>query len=205
MILVKDLQRYQRSKLEVEKNICQLGWPWAYGFEPGWLADISFDLKLWPLISLQPLDQNWCLVPHLKDLCHIFWRSKSKAFEWILRYVIMVQSSPIYYIKWACWFSIWHHCMLTKQKSFNKFANFICRSLVHNMRRFYYDTVYQCSKALNKPTRILILEFLAAGVIRVALVMTENFWFAYSSSEFHSFSLGFVTGHTKFMLTKGGR
>ena len=31
-ILVKGLQKYERSKLEVEKNICQLGRPRAHGF-----------------------------------------------------------------------------------------------------------------------------------------------------------------------------
>ena len=67
LILIKGLQMYQRSKLTVEKNICQLSRPWTLRFEPGWLADFFFDLQLWPLISLHPLDQNQCFVPHLKD------------------------------------------------------------------------------------------------------------------------------------------
>ena len=32
------------------------------------LADIFFQLQLWPLIFLQPLEQNQCLVPSMKDL-----------------------------------------------------------------------------------------------------------------------------------------
>ena len=80
MILIKGLQRYQRSKLELEWNICKLGWPWAHGFEPGWSADVSFDLQLWPLISLQPLDQDLCLVRHLKDLFHICLETKAQCF-----------------------------------------------------------------------------------------------------------------------------
>ena len=55
-------------------------WPRAHGLEPGWSADVSFDLHLWPLISLQPLDQNQCLVSHLKDLFHIYLEIKVQGF-----------------------------------------------------------------------------------------------------------------------------
>ena len=44
------------------------------------LADISSELQLWPLVSLQPLDQNQCLVPHLKDLFHICLETKVQGF-----------------------------------------------------------------------------------------------------------------------------
>ena len=80
LILVKRLQRYQRSKLEDEKNICQRGRPQAHGFEPGHSADIFFVLQLWPLISLQPLDQNQCLVPHLINRFHISMGIKAQSF-----------------------------------------------------------------------------------------------------------------------------
>ena len=66
--------------MEVEKNICQLVWPQEHGFKPGWSADVSFDLQLWFLISLQPLDKNQCLVPHLKDLFHICLGDKAQGF-----------------------------------------------------------------------------------------------------------------------------
>ena len=79
MILVKGLQRYQRLKLEVAKNIGQHGRPQVLGFKPGWLADIFFDLQLQPLISLQPLDQIQCLVPHLKDLLCICLELKAQG------------------------------------------------------------------------------------------------------------------------------
>ena len=80
MTLVKRLQRYQRSKLEVEKNICQLDWPRPHGFKPGQLADIFCNLQLWPLISLQSLDKNQYLVPYLKDLFHICLEIKVQGF-----------------------------------------------------------------------------------------------------------------------------
>ena len=50
-------------------------------------ADIFFYLQLWPLMSLQPLDQNQCLVLHLKDYFISVWRPKTKAFKWLLRYI----------------------------------------------------------------------------------------------------------------------
>ena len=47
---------------------------------PAVSADIFFDLQLWPLISLQPLDQNQCLVPHMKDLLRICLEIKGQSF-----------------------------------------------------------------------------------------------------------------------------
>ena len=44
------------------------------------LADIFSELQIWPLVSLQPLDQNQCLVLHLKDLFHICLEPKAQAF-----------------------------------------------------------------------------------------------------------------------------
>ena len=82
MIFVKRLQRYQRSKLEVEKNICQLGWPRVHGFEPGRSADIFSELQLWLMVTLQPLDKNGCIVPYLKDLFYICLETKVQGF-WI--------------------------------------------------------------------------------------------------------------------------
>ena len=35
---------------------------------------------IWPLISLQPLDQNQCLVPHFKDLLRICLEIKGQSF-----------------------------------------------------------------------------------------------------------------------------
>ena len=81
MILIMGLQRYQWSKLEFRKNICQRGWPWAHGFEPCRSADIFSELQLWPLVSLQPLNQNQCLVFHLKDLIHICLETKAQGFS----------------------------------------------------------------------------------------------------------------------------
>ena len=72
--------RYHKNNSKAFGFGLQTGRPWAYRFEPGWLADIFFELQLWPLISLQPLDQNHCLVPHLKDLFHISLGSKAQSF-----------------------------------------------------------------------------------------------------------------------------
>ena len=44
------------------------------------LADIFSELQLRPLVSLQPLDQNQCLVPHLKDLFRINLETKAQGF-----------------------------------------------------------------------------------------------------------------------------
>ena len=67
-------------KVGGQKNICR-----AAGFEPmrsrsAALADIFFFLQLWPLVSLQPLDQNQCLVPHLKDLLCICLEIEAQGF-----------------------------------------------------------------------------------------------------------------------------
>ena len=79
-IFVKGLQSYHKSKLEFWKNICR-----SARFEPtgpgsAELADIFSELQLWPLVSLQPLDQNQCLVPHLKDLFCICLGIKAQSF-----------------------------------------------------------------------------------------------------------------------------
>ena len=80
MILVKGLQRYQRSKLEDKKNICRMARFEPVSLRSAALADIFFVLQLWPLISLQPLDQNQCLIPHLKDLLRISLEDKAQGF-----------------------------------------------------------------------------------------------------------------------------
>ena len=54
--------------------------PGCIGLESGARADIFFDLQLWPLISLRPLDQNQCLVPQLKDLFHNCLVDKAQGF-----------------------------------------------------------------------------------------------------------------------------
>ena len=44
------------------------------------LAEIYYKFQLWPLISLQPIDWNQCLVHHLKDLFHICLEIKTQGF-----------------------------------------------------------------------------------------------------------------------------
>ena len=60
-------------------------------------ADIPFNLQLWPLISLQPLDQNQCLVLYLKDLLHICLETKAQGF-WVTFKVSNLGSK---YSSWA--------------------------------------------------------------------------------------------------------
>ena len=94
MILVKGLQRYQRSKLEFEKNICQ-----SARFEPmcpgpAQLADFFFKLQLSPLIFLQPLDQNKILVPHSKDLFHVCLEPEAQGHDMIFKVCNLSSKRP---------------------------------------------------------------------------------------------------------------
>ena len=79
MFLIEGLQRYQRAKLEFKKNICRSAWfkPMRPGSAE--LPDIFSELQIWPLTSLQPLDQNQSLVPHLKDQFHICLEPKAQG------------------------------------------------------------------------------------------------------------------------------
>ena len=79
MNLVKGLQRYQRSKLEVHKNICQRSRTRVHQFELEESADIFVDLQLSSLISLQTLDQKQSLVPHLKDPLHTYLEPENQG------------------------------------------------------------------------------------------------------------------------------
>ena len=63
---------------------------------PAVLADIFFVLQLWPLISLQPLDQNQCLVSHLKDLLPICLEVKAHSF-WVTFKVLNLGSKQPYF------------------------------------------------------------------------------------------------------------
>ena len=68
-VLVQNTVRsyiYSGAKLRINKSLLKAE-----------LEDIFFNLQLWPLISLQPLDQNQCLVPHLKDLLRICLEKKA--------------------------------------------------------------------------------------------------------------------------------
>ena len=65
------LQKYQRSKLEIKKKLPVLPDPGRGRFESGRIGNFVFNLQLWPLILLQPLDLQEQTVPHLKDLIHI--------------------------------------------------------------------------------------------------------------------------------------
>ena len=63
---------------------------------PAVSADIFFDLQLWPLISLQPLDQNQCLVPHLKDLLRICLEVKAQSFWKTFKVLNLASKQPYF-------------------------------------------------------------------------------------------------------------
>ena len=66
--------------------------------QPSWQI-FFFNLPLWPLISLQLLDQNQCLVSHIKDLFHICLETKGQGFwtTFTLHHTAL-KSTPLYYI-----------------------------------------------------------------------------------------------------------
>ena len=68
-------QSWSLEKISAERpgsNPCASG-------QPRWQIFFS-KLQLWPLVFLQPLDQNQCLVPHLKDLFYICLETKAQGF-----------------------------------------------------------------------------------------------------------------------------
>ena len=62
-------------KVGGKKDICHLSLVWH----------ILFSLQIWPLIYLQPLEQNQWLVPHLKDLFHICLDTIAQDFWMIFK------------------------------------------------------------------------------------------------------------------------
>ena len=74
----KKIQHVSRSVKTIRgqswrsKRNCWLGQVQDRGLHAqGCTQRLFFNLQLWPIMFLQPLDQNKCLVPHLKDLLHI--------------------------------------------------------------------------------------------------------------------------------------
>ena len=80
-ILINRLQEYQRSKLGVEKKL-----PTQQKWGP-YLAEPADFIRPPTLTSdiLQPLDQNECLVPHLKESIYICSEPKVQGHGTTLR------------------------------------------------------------------------------------------------------------------------
>ena len=55
-LYIKRLQKYQRSKLEVDEKSASSAGPGHIGFEIGRIGNFLCDLQLWPQIFLKPLD-----------------------------------------------------------------------------------------------------------------------------------------------------
>ena len=123
MILVKGLQKYQRSNLEVEKTSSAPGVGTSVSnpaesaifFQPPTLTSNIFAAP-W-----QPLHQNECLVPHLKDLFHICLEPEVQGHGTTFTNVIMAQSDPFSIgLCIKCKNSFTHHCLYTSDHVCNQ-------------------------------------------------------------------------------------
>ena len=74
-------------------RLCQIRVRWARG--PADLADF-FDLQLWPLIFLQPLNLQGCTVPHLKDLIHICLKTESQGHGMTFNMIYLCSKYPYF-------------------------------------------------------------------------------------------------------------
>ena len=97
MILIKGLQRYQRSKLEVKKNLPDQPGPECIGFETGrvgnFLPTSNFDL--WYFCSLFTYKSRQYLI--WKIWLISVWRLKARAMKWLLIWFMFAQSTLISY------------------------------------------------------------------------------------------------------------
>ena len=97
LILVKGLQKYQRSKLEVEKT--------STGLAPGrrrislkssrvgnFYSTSNFDL----MIFLQPLDLQGCAVSCLKDLINICLENESQGYGMTFNMIYVCSKYPYF-------------------------------------------------------------------------------------------------------------
>ena len=72
-----DWRNIKDEKLEVKKTSTRRR---RISLKSSQVSNFFFDLQLWPLIPLQPYDQNQCLVLHLKDPFHICLETKVQGF-----------------------------------------------------------------------------------------------------------------------------
>ena len=92
MIFVKGLQIYQRSKLEVEKK--------STGSAPGAsvsnLAESAIFFRPLTLTSdiFVAHDQKKCLVPHLKDLLHIYLEPGAQGDGMLFKSIYIISKYP---------------------------------------------------------------------------------------------------------------
>ena len=90
----------KKSEVKVRKQNCLLDhiWHWC-AYAQGQTGRFLFDLQIWPLIFLQPLDQNECLVHHLKDLPHICLEPKVQDHRMTFKvYNVGSKYVPLFYI-----------------------------------------------------------------------------------------------------------
>ena len=91
------LQKYQRSKLEVEKNLPDQPGPGHISLESGWVGNflLTSNFDLW----------YFCSLLTYKDVQYLIWkirfitvrRQKPKAMTWLSTCVMFAQSTPISY------------------------------------------------------------------------------------------------------------
>ena len=88
------LHKYQKPNLKVKKMPTR---PDSNPPHPVscWTGTFFFDLQLWSLIFLQPLNLQGRTVPHLKYLIHICLIHMVKDVAWLSTCVILAQNIPI--------------------------------------------------------------------------------------------------------------
>ena len=98
LILVKVLQKYQRSKLEVEKK--STGSALGMGALVMNLATsaTSFLPLTWTCYIFAAPSQKSMLIPHLNMYFIFIWSQKPKTMVWLLAFVILAQSNLIYIV-----------------------------------------------------------------------------------------------------------
>ena len=60
---------------------------------PSW--QFLIDLQLWPLIFFQPLDQQECTVPYLKDLINIYLQNESQGHDMTFNMIYLHSKYPV--------------------------------------------------------------------------------------------------------------
>ena len=94
LLMVKRLQKYQWSKLEVDRNLSDQPGPGRISLESGcvinFLSTSNFDLWFF----LQPLDLRDYAVPHLKDLIHICLETESQGHDITFNVIYICSKYP---------------------------------------------------------------------------------------------------------------
>ena len=108
-LLVKKLQKYQRSKLEFDKKPAGSAGPGCIEFEMGRVGSFLCDLQLWPQIFLQPLDLQECTVNHCKDLIHISLEPEAQGCSMTFNRFYIGSKYPYFISCRGKWMYLFYH------------------------------------------------------------------------------------------------